>query len=557
MKAIVLSGGSGNDALLKGLYGLYPNLDLKIIVNAYDDGKSTGLCRILTNTLGVSDIRKNHSRMYQIMHHANLNGNIISFFEERFDLPKSQEYNFVSAKLSEWDLSCFDIWAYKFFENPKSKDYSFNDFSIANIVYSSMYKEIGYERTNIIMCDKFDISNNVLLNSFENVKLSAKTKSGILCDEASIVGFNNDNDKIESLSYNSDSPITINPVVVDELQNADIIIVSCGTFWSSIYPTLEYGGLYRAINTSNACKIWVMNNTQDKDAKGVGSNQFIKLVNELGLDMSKFIILENNDAEPILRQKSNKFDIAKYSMGNIKGKHEPMLLAKAIFKEYFNLRTMPYKHVLMDFDNTLYSKENMQISDENIKSVSKRKNIQIISGNDYKTAILPILKRSGEFHNNVWADASSILYVDGHKKYVIRKHLINPKLIKYVEKSIYESFGIIGKPNDNDCMSCYKMKPFTSLERKVLLKYINEYMFNAYRIKGLKAISAGRTTIDIVSSNNSKANIFKAYQINPKDCIYIGDETEDYGNDAEIAHACAQYIRVANVIETNIILKVL
>ena len=82
MKAIVLSGGSGNDALLKGLYGLYPNLDLKIIVNAYDDGKSTGLCRILTNTLGVSDIRKNHSRMYQIMHHANLNGNIISFFED-------------------------------------------------------------------------------------------------------------------------------------------------------------------------------------------------------------------------------------------------------------------------------------------------------------------------------------------------------------------------------------------------------------------------------------------------------------------------------------------
>lgn len=557
MKAIVISGGSGNDALLKGIYDLYPTIDLKIVVNAYDDGKSTGVCRSITNTLGVSDIRKNHSRIYKIKHNTNLNGNIVSFFDERFNIPHGNEYEFVSAKLLKWGLGCFDSWAKYFFEAPNAKDVQYNDFSIANIVYSAMYKDLGYEVANEFICSNLGIPNNVLLNSFENVKLSAKTKDSILIDEASIVSFNNENDKIESLSYNSDEPITINQVVVEELQDADMIIISCGTFWSSIFPTLEYGGLYRAINKSKAFKIWVMNSAQDKDAKGVGSNNFIELVSRLGVDLSKFVILENKDADALLRQHSSDYDVAEYPMGNNNGKHESSLLAKAIFREYFHLRTVPYKHVLMDFDNTLYSKDNESISEENIKFVAKLEQVQIVSGNDYNTAIWPILNRCSNVTNKVWADASSVLYVNGKKRFIIHKHLINKKAIGFVENLLYKRFGISGRPNNEEYMSCYKMKPFTALERRILLEYLNGHVFNTYGIKGLKAISAGRTTIDIVSSNNSKANIFKAYDIDPNDCLYIGDETEDYGNDFEIAHACARYIRVANVIETNIILKVL
>ena len=560
MKVVVLSGGSGNDALLKGIYSLYPQIDLKVVVNAYDDGKSTGVCRMLTNTLGVSDIRKNHSRMYRIFHNNNLNGNIISFFEERFDFPRGHEYEFVVVKLNEWGLSCWCQWAELFFKNQDAQGISYKDFSIANIIYSSMYQQIGYEATNEIICAKFGIPNNVLMNSFENVKLAARTQKSILEDEASIVGFGSEDDKIESLSYDSDEPITINPVVVDELLDADMIIVSCGTFWSSIYPTLEYGKLYKAINKSRAFKLWVMNNSQDKDAYGVSSNQFLDKVSMLGLNLSDFVILENEDADPLLRQPSHDYDIAMYSMGNNKGKHDSSLLARSVFKEYFHLRVVPYEHVLMDFDNTLYSKESgsCKVSEENIKEVSRRPNVQIVSGNDFKTVIYPILEKyCKDFHNNVWADASSILYVDGARKMVIHKHLINQDAIKFVERQLYKDFGLNGMPNDAEFMSCYKMKPFTSLERKLLIKHLNGHMFKSFGIKGLKAISAGRTTVDIVADNNSKVNIFEAYNIDPKDCLYIGDETEDYGNDYEIAHACAQYIRVANVQETNIILKVL
>ena len=60
MKTVILSGGSGNDSLIRGLKYYYPSMNCKVIVNAYDNGKSTGVCRAVTNTLGVSDIRKNH-----------------------------------------------------------------------------------------------------------------------------------------------------------------------------------------------------------------------------------------------------------------------------------------------------------------------------------------------------------------------------------------------------------------------------------------------------------------------------------------------------------------
>ena len=70
MKIVVLSGGSGNDALIKGLnaYAVNGGFELHVIVNAYDNGKSTGVCRAVTDTLGVSDIRKNHIRMYEALH---------------------------------------------------------------------------------------------------------------------------------------------------------------------------------------------------------------------------------------------------------------------------------------------------------------------------------------------------------------------------------------------------------------------------------------------------------------------------------------------------------
>ena len=38
MKITILSGGSGTDSLIKGLISIYKNVDVRVVVNAYDNG---------------------------------------------------------------------------------------------------------------------------------------------------------------------------------------------------------------------------------------------------------------------------------------------------------------------------------------------------------------------------------------------------------------------------------------------------------------------------------------------------------------------------------------
>ena len=102
MKITILSGGTGNDALYKGIKKFYPEADIKVIVNAYDSGKSTGICRKITNTLGVSDIRKNHSRLYSTT--ENPNKNYMDFLEGRYSLGINNEEKQVYEKLAYWNI---------------------------------------------------------------------------------------------------------------------------------------------------------------------------------------------------------------------------------------------------------------------------------------------------------------------------------------------------------------------------------------------------------------------------------------------------------------------
>ena len=60
----IFAGGSGNSKLIKVLSKI-DEVNLNIIVNCYDDGKSTGELRsLIKGMLGPSDIRKNISSLF-------------------------------------------------------------------------------------------------------------------------------------------------------------------------------------------------------------------------------------------------------------------------------------------------------------------------------------------------------------------------------------------------------------------------------------------------------------------------------------------------------------
>ena len=63
INVVLFSGGSGTQSITAALQK-HPQISLKILINAYDDGHSTGrLRRFVPGMLGPSDVRKNIGRL--------------------------------------------------------------------------------------------------------------------------------------------------------------------------------------------------------------------------------------------------------------------------------------------------------------------------------------------------------------------------------------------------------------------------------------------------------------------------------------------------------------
>lgn len=563
MNILLISGGSGNDALVKGIKKLYPESNVQVLVNAYDAGKSTGVCRKVTNTLGVSDIRKNHSRMYKAMT-PEPNKCFLEFYDSRYDFTKGHEAEEVIEKLKLWGLEDLTIFATRFFSRPESLTYDYKDFCVSNIIYSEMYAEVGYEKTNEYFTSLLGLDDFVILNSFDNVYIQAVTEDGtVIEDEGDIVEYKNPDNKIVSLKYEKEADsIGLNPKAIDAVNKADLLVISTGTFWSSIYPTLDYLDFYNYINNAKCKKIWAMNNIEDKDSYGVGSNDFIRIVSERGLDLRDFTILENNDAVESLREENDDVKIVKFSMENNNGKHNGEKYAAAILKIFYGLEDVKkFKQILFDFDDTIWARDNKleSVSIENTRLVNDLKNAVIVSGNSFESIRKKLSQvygsELGGFDLDVWADANACLFRKGNRVDVIKELMItndpNP-LIQHLAST----YGIKCTPNDEHIVTCLKIKPLSPLDQCLVSNYLNDYLLAAAGLNGCIASPTGKTTVDIVSANNNKAYVLLRVTDDFQSVLYVGDEI-DSGNDQKISQLCGHAIHTHDVKEASVVLKLL
>jgi 2-phospho-L-lactate transferase/gluconeogenesis factor (CofD/UPF0052 family) len=563
MNIVVLSGGSGNDSLIKGIKSLYPEASVKVIVNAYDNGKSTGVCRAVTNTLGVSDIRKNHSRMYEVTA-ENVDMRIKEFYDGRYNFTPGREAEEIKVKLDQWGLSNLSVYVDGFFSNQKSREYVYKDFSVANIVYSQMYKVIGYEETNKYFCNLLGLDDFVILNSFDNVFINAVTERGVVIkDEGEIVCYNNANDKIIKMFYTGDSCGRINEKAIDAVKDADLIIISTGTFWSSIYPTLEYGDFYKYINDSSAKKVWAMNCEYDGDSVGVTSVEFVAHFVHLGLDLSKFTVLLNYDANPDLALRSNCVKCVGEHMGNNNGKHDGDKYAKAIFRAYYGIDTpSSYDRILFDFDDTIWARggSDDKVSVDNIRLLNSNlaDKVTIVSGNSYDSIARKLYRVFGtDLHNfniDIWADANSILYRNNKCVAFVDEFSIE-KSYKKISEYLRSEFDIDSTINNYEMPSCLKIRPIVGRERIILASHLNS-IFKSIGVDDCVAKITGKSTIDIVSVNNTKGKIYSTQYDKESKILYVGDEIGS-GNDTEIASLCTGFISTSGVTETNMLIRLL
>ena len=260
MKITLFSGGRGNKNLITELSKLdKSDYDIRIIINGYDDGLSTGELRdYLGNILGPSDFRKCISYLGKNTDTVKLCDYRLPVGSTRSDFQKFTET--VSNENLKNLLKYFD----KFVEDSK---FNYSDCAIGNIVFSSLFiQHNDFQETVDEYAALLGVPSNFrIINVDKGVsrRLVALLSDGTyLQDESSIVNLDHKT-KIsdfffipygERLSLKKDyrnnlvKLTTLNqvPEVSDlarsEIRSSDIVIFGSGTQFSSLLPTYKILG---------------------------------------------------------------------------------------------------------------------------------------------------------------------------------------------------------------------------------------------------------------------------------------------------------------------------
>jgi 2-phospho-L-lactate transferase/gluconeogenesis factor (CofD/UPF0052 family) len=317
---VQFSGGRGTKAHTRAFLKRNHS-HLTLVVNAYDDGKSTGAIRRIFRMLGPSDIRKNQEEMlfpYQKDYEA-----FRQLFAWRY--PIRTEHDAAVGELQRFARGEVDTLCECSLENDGARDVlrrlagsfvqsllryevvhrlrlDFGDCSIMNCLYAGAYELCNrdFAETTVFFDRFFQIQGTVLPTSLEDQKLVAIRESGeVLYSEAEIVELRSnvrirdifivdeypDREILETLSpeeryaYLSriQARVRATDEVVRAIGSADIIVYGPGTQHSSLYPSYMTRGIPEAIvGNRRAVKIFVCNIGEDYETPEYTASELVK-----------------------------------------------------------------------------------------------------------------------------------------------------------------------------------------------------------------------------------------------------------------------------------------
>lgn len=212
-KVVVVGGGTGNFTLLTGLKK-HP-LDLSAIVSMVDDGGSTGVLRDELGVLPPGDIRQ------------------------------------CLVALSSSDEYMRELMGYRFTSG------NLRGHSFGNLLLTALEKSTGsFDRAIEAASEILRIVGRVIPATLDSVQLVAQMKGGsVMRGQYKISHSNLRNMKNLTLEPTPRA----NPKAIKAINEADLIVISPGDFYSSIIPNLLIKGISRAINKSKAKKVYVCN----------------------------------------------------------------------------------------------------------------------------------------------------------------------------------------------------------------------------------------------------------------------------------------------------------
>lgn len=309
-KVVVLGGGTGLSVLLQGLKK-FP-LDITAIVSVCDNGSSTGKLREEFKTPAVGDIRR------------------------------------VLISLSETEPLVEKLFNYRF-----STYSDLNGHAVGNLILTAAKEITGNLSDGIEALSKvFNLKGKVVPLTEDNVTLMAEMKDKTIVEGEKEISLSPK--KIKKVFYKKAPVIT--PEAIKVIKNADAIILSMGSIFTSIIPNLINKEIIDAIDESNAKIIYVSNMvTQPGETDNFKVSDHVNLLNSYLGKRKVDVVLANNkkidknilekyqtseQKDQVLLDKENLKDITViednyFIIDNGMVRHDALKVAFNIFVEVF------------------------------------------------------------------------------------------------------------------------------------------------------------------------------------------------------------------------------
>ena len=207
-KVVVLGGGSGMSNLLSGLKQ-YP-LDISAIVTVCDDGSSTGILREEFNIPAVGDIRR------------------------------------VLVSLSETEPLVMDLFNYRF-----KTTSDLDGHTVGNLLLTAASEITGNLSDGINALSKvLNLKGKVVPLTEDNVTLMGELSNGKVIEGEHNITLRKDKSKIKKVYYKESAIAT--KEALKAIKDADLILFSMGSLYTSIIPNLLIDSIVKQIENSKA-----------------------------------------------------------------------------------------------------------------------------------------------------------------------------------------------------------------------------------------------------------------------------------------------------------------
>ena len=246
MNICILGGGHGTSRLVKGFNGENQNID--IIVTSSDNGSHTGEIIKEFDVPGLGDLR--------MVLESLLNKPLIDFFSYRF-------------------------------KNLHGKE----NVSLGNLILLSILLE--YDKNVLLMLDKINslINENYHLHlaNHKYIELKAERRNGDIVVGESDIG---EVDNIKRVYFENEGYVSID--TLNAIENADIIVLSFGSFYTSLGAVLANEKIREAISESKAKIIYIPNLVNQKETKGYVLEDYVDYIEKIIKRRIDKVIVSNN-----------------------------------------------------------------------------------------------------------------------------------------------------------------------------------------------------------------------------------------------------------------------